>query len=188
MWSFIETMNLHFSNTQETQMSSITYEENGYIDDLDLLAISYEFGVSYLGVHFYLFYVKICIFKCMFKYSTTFEVFFMFLIINSLLQSTHANRANIDTHNFVNCSILPYSISIVKLNGNVEALNPATRTDQYQNTNFASGDDICLVLDQYLGGEELEELILEEENVFWLWFTIKDLKDWCLNDFQLKNI
>ena len=68
--------------------------------------------------------------------------------------------ANIDTRNFVNYSILPYSISIIKLNDNVEALSLATRTDQFQNTDFASGDDLGAVLDQYLGGEELEELIL----------------------------
>ena len=31
---------------------------------------------------------------------------------------------------------------------------------------FRSGDDLGAVLDQYLGGEELKELILEEGNVF----------------------
>ena len=31
---------------------------------------------------------------------------------------------------------------------------------------FASGDDPGAILDQYLSGEELEELILEEENIF----------------------
>ena len=80
----------------------------------------------------------------------------MFLIINSLLHSVHVNRPNIDTHNFVNYSILPYNISIVKLNGSVEGLSPATRTNQDQNTDFASGDDLGAILDQYLGGEELE--------------------------------
>jgi hypothetical protein len=31
---------------------------------------------------------------------------------------------------------------------------------------FASGDDPGAVLDQYLGGEELEELIMEDGNIF----------------------
>jgi hypothetical protein len=31
---------------------------------------------------------------------------------------------------------------------------------------FRIGDDTSTMLDQYMGGEELEELILEEENVF----------------------
>ena len=53
----------------------------------------------------------------------------------------------------------------MKLNGSVKALSPATQTDQYHNTDFASEDDLGVGLDQYLGGEELEELILEEGNV-----------------------
>jgi hypothetical protein len=32
-------------------------------------------------------------------------------------------------------------------------------------TNFCIGDNLCIVLDQYLSKEELEELILEEGNV-----------------------
>ena len=78
---------------------------------------------------------------------------FYVLFINSLLQTVQANRANIDTHNFFNCSILPYSISIVELNSNAEALSPATRTDQHQNTDFAWGDDLGAILDQYLDGK-----------------------------------
>ena len=85
----------------------------------------------------------------------------MFLIVNTLLQSVRAKRANINTRNFVNCSILPHSINTIKLNDSVEALSLATQTDQYQNTDFASRDDLGTVLDQYLGGEELKELILE---------------------------
>jgi hypothetical protein len=45
-------------------------------------------------------------------------------------------------------------------------VSPTTRCDEYRDTAFASGDDLGIVLDQYLGGEELEELILEEGNVF----------------------
>ena len=45
-------------------------------------------------------------------------------------------------------------------------MSPVTRTDEYQNTNFTSRDDPCAVLDQYLDGEGLEELILEEGNIF----------------------
>ena len=71
----------------------------------------------------------------------------MFLIINLLLQSVQVNRENIDTCNFVDCSILPYSISTFKLNGGVEALSPATRTNQNGNTDFASGGNPSAVLD-----------------------------------------
>ena len=89
----------------------------------------------------------------------------MFLIINSLLQSIIVNRANIDTRNFINYSILPNSMSTFELNGSVEVLSLATRIDQYLNTGFASGDNPCIVLDQYLGGEGLKELSLDEGNV-----------------------
>ena len=90
----------------------------------------------------------------------------MFVIINSLLQSVQANRANIDKRNFVNCSILPYSISIVKLNGSVKALSPATRTNPHQNTDLAARDDLGAILNQYSGGEKLKKPTLEKENVF----------------------
>ena len=54
-----------------------------------------------------------------------------FLIIDSLLQSVHADRVNIDTCNFANCCILPYSISIFKLNGSAWALSLAIQTNKY---------------------------------------------------------
>jgi hypothetical protein len=41
----------------------------------------------------------------------------MFSIINSLVQSIHASRANIDITALPFCSILPYSISTLKLDG-----------------------------------------------------------------------
>ena len=60
----------------------------------------------------------------------------MFLIINSLLQSIIVNRANIDTRNFINYSILPNSMSTFELNGSVEVLSLATRIDQYPEYGF----------------------------------------------------
>ena len=72
---------------------------------------------------------------------------------------------NIDTCNFSNCSILPYRICIFKLGSSAQALNPATQIDEYQNTDLALGDDPSVVLDQYLDGEELEELTMEARNV-----------------------
>ena len=50
------------------------------------------------------------------KYAANIEVFFDVLILDSLLQSVQVNKANIGMHNFVNCSILPYSVSTFKLN------------------------------------------------------------------------
>jgi hypothetical protein len=38
--------------------------------------------------------------------------------------------------------------------------------DNVQQDKFRIGDDPRIILDQYLGGEEFEELILEEGNVF----------------------
>lgn len=67
---------------------------------------------------------------------------------------------------FVNYFILSYSISLFKLNGNACAPSPATRTDEYRNTDFASAEHLGAILDEYLGREELEELILEGGNVF----------------------
>lgn len=43
----------------------------------------------------------------------------MLFIINSLLQLVQTSRANIDMHNFTNCSILSYSVSTFKLNNSV---------------------------------------------------------------------
>ena len=57
---------------------------------------------------------KTLILKCL----ENFEAFYGFYIINSLLQSTEASMANLDECNLVNCSILSYSISTFKLNGN----------------------------------------------------------------------
>ena len=90
----------------------------------------------------------------------------MLFSINTLLQLVQISRANINTHKFTNCSILLNNISIFKLDGSAWALSPATRTDEYHNTDFALGNDPGAVLDQYLDKEELEELILEEGNVF----------------------
>ena len=87
----------------------------------------------------------------------------MFLIINSLLQSVQVNTPNIETRNFV--SILPYSISTFRLKISVEAMSHATQIHQYRSMDFALGDDPCVVLDQYLGGKGLEELIFKEGNV-----------------------
>ena len=111
----------------------------------------------------------------------------MFLIINSLPQSIQANRANIDMCNFINCSIIPNGTSTFKLNGSVEVMSLATRIEQYWNTDFASGDNPCIVLDQYLGKEGLKELSLEERNV-----SNNDLPkrtSWIdvFNDFQIKK-
>ena len=71
--------------------------------------------------------------------------------------------------NFVNCSILPYGVSTFKINSNAWALSPEPRVeneDDIEEDEFCIGDDPSAFPDQYLGGEELEELIMEEENVF----------------------
>ena len=47
-----------------------------------------------IGVHLILNYFKICDLQ----YSANSEVFFMFLIINSILQYVHANKADIDIY------------------------------------------------------------------------------------------
>ena len=60
--------------------------------------------------------------------------FLILFIINSRLQSVQVNKANLDTLNFANYFILPYSISTFKLNGSVWALSVAIRTDKYWNT------------------------------------------------------
>lgn len=73
---------------------------------------------------------------------------------------------NIDTHNFTNCSILPYNISIFKLNCNAWALSLATHTNEYQNMGSTSMDNPSAILNRYLDGEELEELVLKAGNVF----------------------
>ena len=98
----------------------------------------------WLQVHLFWIYFKMCNFKFILKYLAN---FFTFLIINSLLQSVQANRENIDTCNFVNCSILPYSISTFKLNGSAEALSLATLVLEY---GCRIGGDLGAVLDQYL--------------------------------------
>ena len=99
------------------------------------------------------------------KNSAYFDAFCMFLCIYSLLQSLHASRAHIDMHNFANCSISPYSNSTFKLNGSAWPLSAVTRVDVEQDK-FCIEDDPDAILDQYVGGEELKELILEEGNVF----------------------
>ena len=44
---------------------------------------------------------------------------------------------------------------------------PWTENDNnVEQDKFCIGDNPCIVLDQYLDGEELKELILEEGNVF----------------------
>ena len=55
-----------------------------------------------------------------------------------------------------------------------------TDVNNVEQDGFRIGDGPRAVLDQYLGGEELEELILEEGNDFWHRFSIKDLTDRCL--------
>ena len=92
----------------------------------------------------------------------------MYFIINSLLHSVQANRANIDTHNLVNYSILPYNISTFEFNGNAWVLGPEMENDNgdvddndVEQNKFRMGNNPSTIMDQYLGGEELEELILE---------------------------
>ena len=67
--------------------------------------------------------------------------------------------------NFINCSILSYSIGTLKVNGNARALSPTTWTDVEQDE-FHIRDDLGVVLNQYLGRKDLKELIMEEGNVF----------------------
>lgn len=117
--------------------------------------------VLWWGVHFYSIYFNMCILQ----YSANFDAFLMFLLYIHYYSQFISNMINIDTRNFINCFVLPYSVSTSKLDGNVKALSLATRTDQYRNVEFASGDDPCVVLDQYLGKEGLETLILEKGNV-----------------------
>ena len=82
----------------------------------------------------------------LFKYSIflnrqILRCFFMFFIINSLLQFVQANRTNIDTHNLANCSILPYSISTSKIQRQCMSLGPKWRwrmMTTLNKTNFAS--------------------------------------------------
>lgn len=58
--------------------------------------------------------------------------------------------------------MLSYSVSIFKLNGNVWGWSPVAQTDGYW------GDNPGVVLDWYLGGEELTEVSLEEGIVFYI--------------------
>lgn len=72
--------------------------------------------MSSLVVHMFLNVLNTCSKTHVLKYLANFEVIFMFLIffINSLLKSIHASRANIDIHNFTNCSY--YHIALVDSN------------------------------------------------------------------------
>ena len=95
----------------------------------------------------------------------------IFYVFNykSTTTSIHTSRAIVDTCNFANCFILPYSISAFKLNNNAWVLSSEPWTendDDVEQDELCIGDDPCAILDQYLGEEELEELILEEGSVF----------------------
>ena len=61
-----------------------------------------------------------------------------------------------------------------------------TQTDVEQDK-FRIRDDSCAILDQYLDGEELEELILEERNVFNNDLSQRSSRIDVFNDFHLKN-
>ena len=49
IWVLNEHKNLHFDNELDISMSSKNYEESGYGLELELLTISFDSGVSYLG-------------------------------------------------------------------------------------------------------------------------------------------
>lgn len=85
--------------------------------------------------------------------------------------------------------MLLYSINTFKLNAVLWTLILEHWTknddgdiddDDLEQDEFYIGDNPSVVLDQNLGGEELEELILEEEKYFWQPFAIEDLTDGCL--------
>ena len=52
--------------------------------------------------------------------------------------SVHVNKANIDTCNFANCFILPYSINTFKLNNKAWTLSPEPWTETLNKTNLTS--------------------------------------------------
>ena len=97
------------------------------------------------------------IFKSILKHSANFEAFFYVFNNKFTTTSIQVSRANIDTCNFANCSILPYSIGTFKLNSNAWALSfePWMENDNnIEQDEFCIGEDPSTVLDQYLGGEE----------------------------------
>ena len=67
-------------------------------------------------------------------------------------------------------------MSTFKFNGNVEALSRATQTNQYQDTDFALGDDPSAVLDRYLGRKGAQRTALERGSVSTM-ICNKDHKD-----------
>jgi hypothetical protein len=75
---------------------------------------------------------------------------------------------NLDMRNLVNFFILSYNISTFKLNGNSPRDGEWRRWhwDNVEQDEFRIRDDPNAILDEYLGGEELQELILEKRNVF----------------------
>ena len=60
--------------------------------------------------------------------------------------------------------------------------------DDVEQDEFCIRDDLGATLDQSLGEEELEELILEGRGeCFRQWFAIMDLMDWYLRWFPMKK-
>ena len=99
------------------------------------------------------------------------KIWVFFHVFNYQFTSTsvRVSRANIDTCNFVNCFILSYNISTIKLNSNAQALSPEPQTENdndIEQDEFCIGDNPGVVLAEYLDEEELEKLILEEGNIF----------------------
>ena len=68
----------------------------------------------------------------------------------------------------------------------LNTLNYVIWTDENRNTDLALGDNPGTILDQYLSREELEELILEEGNVFDNDLPRTSRID-VFDDFQLKR-
>lgn len=52
---------------------------------------------------------------------------------------------------------------------------------------FRIGDDSCTILDEYLGGDELKELMMEEGNIFDNDLSLKDLTYSCLRRISIKK-
>ena len=91
-----------------------------------------------LRVHLFLFYSKTHMSKYIFKYSTNFEAFF-FLITNSLLQLVHLKSTLVPEP-----WALPHELTYPKI------------------WIFTSWDNPSIILDQYLGGEQLQDPILQK--------------------------
>jgi hypothetical protein len=93
------------------------------------------------------------------------DIFLFFIIYIHFHDQSKSIGQLIQTHATSPVSILPYIIITFKLNGNVWALTLATYTkddDGDVKNEFRIGDeDPITVLDRYLGGGELKEMIME---------------------------